>query len=181
MAFEGLSEKLKNFGKKDLGSSIKISGTVGEFFKKNAFMKYLIPIMIFIIAIAVFLVMVFSDGTLGEDLAPLPSEGLSPTGDAAVILPNDTNVAGNTDPDLSALIKRDPLSEEILAKAKYIGCVIGASGSHRVAIISNGGIEYRLSVGESLGESSWQVAEITEAEVTFTAGGKTKTLKYSGR
>lgn len=181
MAFEGLNEKLKNFGKKDSNSSKKGMGSVGEFFKKNAFMKYLIPIMIFIIAIAVFLVMVFSDGSLSEELDPLPSEGISPTDNAAVILPNDSNVVGNTDSDLSDLIKRDPLSEEILAKAKYIGCVIGASGSRRVAIINNGGIEYELSVGENLGESSWQVAEITEAEVTFTAGSKTKTLKYSDK
>ncbi|HOD02830.1 MAG: hypothetical protein BWY46_00992 [Firmicutes bacterium ADurb.Bin300] len=177
MAFEGLNEKLKNLGKKD---SEPLKSGIGDFFKKNAFLKYLIPVMIFIIATAVFIVMVFSDGTLGKEMEPLPTEGVSPTDNTAVILPNDSNIVGTTDPGLAALIQRDPLSEEILAGAKYNGCVIVASSSLRVAIINNGGVEYRLCVGDCLGDSSWQVAEITESAVTFTAGNTTKTLKYSG-
>ncbi len=177
MAFEGLNEKLKNLGKKDSDSPKK---GVGDFFKKNAFLKYLIPVMVFIIATAVLLALVFSDGTFGKEMEPIPSEGVSPTDNTAVILPNDSNIVGSTDPGLDALIQRDPLSEEILAAAKYNGCVIVASSSMRVAIINNGGVEYRLCVGDCLGDSSWQVTEITQSAVTFTAGNTTKTLKYSG-
>lgn len=180
MAFEGFNEMLKSIGKKDSGSKSK-SNSVSEFFKKNPFMKYLIPIMIFIICIAVFLAVVFGDGSLGEEMQPLPTEGVSNTDDTAVVLPNGSNIVGVTDPNLSDLIRRDPLAEEILAKAKYNGCVIVASSSYRIAIVENGGIEYMLSVGETLGDSAWEVTEITEAAVTFTAGGTTKVLKYSGR
>ncbi len=181
MALEGLNEKLKSLGKKEAGSNKKGSGKLGQFFEKNPTMKYLIPVMIFIISIAVFLAFVFGDGSLNKQLSPLPTEGFAPTDDTAVVLPNDSIIVGSTDPNLSALIQRDPSSEQILARAKYTGCVIVASSSHRLAIINNGGVEYRLSVGDTLGDSAWQVNEITESAVTFVTGGSTKVLKFSGK
>lgn len=181
MAFEGLNEKLKSLGKKEAGSNRKGDGKISQFFQKNPTMKYLIPVMLFIISIAVFLAFVFGDGSLNKPLGPLPTEGVTSTDDTAVVLPNDSNIIGSADPNLSALIQRDPSSEQILARAKYTGCVIVASSSHRIAIINNGGVEYRLSVGDTLGESAWRVDEITESAITFAAGSSTKTLKFSGK
>lgn len=181
MAFEGLNEKLKSLGKKETGAAKKETSKIGKFFKDNPTMKYLIPVMMFIIGTAVFLAFVFGDGSLNTELNPLPTEGIAGTDDTAVVLPGDSIIVGSTDPNLSALIQRDPSSEQILAKAKYTGCVIVASSSRRIAIVNNGGIEYKLSVGDALADSSWRVDEITESAVTFVAGGSTKVIKFSGK
>ncbi len=179
MAFEALNEKLKNIGKKNPDFEKKGSGNFGAFFKKNTFMKYLIPIMVLLVVIAVFLAMVFTDD-ITEDLnaATSPSGATAAAGESVAVLPTNDIIIDTTDKDLADLIKNDPLSVDILADAVYTGCVI-SEGSYRVGVVQNGGISYQLAVGDNLGASSWEVTEITPTTITFSGGTMTKTLTIS--
>ncbi len=175
MAFEALNEKLKNIGKKNPDIEKNGSNGISAFFKKNTFMKYVIPVMIFLVIVAVFLALVFS----GDEMDPIdntnPSSISGASDESVAVLPDGSNIVGSTDKSLSDLIKNDPLSPDILVDAEYHGCVIGA-GSSRHGIIENGGISYTLAIGETLGGSSWEVTEITTETITLSAGKLTKTL-----
>lgn len=179
MAFEDLNEKLKNLGKKKPETGAKKQSELGEFFRKNSFLKYVIPIAIFLVVIGVFLAVTMLGDTLSEEEETMPSNIISSGDQTVAVLPNDQNVVGTTDSDLEALIERDPLSEDILAKAEYKGCVSYSNG-YKVAIVNNGGIDYELTVGDCLGDSSWQVTEISDSSITFSAGTQQKTLKQAG-
>jgi hypothetical protein len=75
------------------------------------------------------------------------------------------------------IINKDPLSEDVLASAKYTGYASGSSGL-KTALLEIGakGDILVLSIGETVGDSSWEVVEITQDHVLFKAGNTTKKL-----
>ena len=179
MALEGLNEKLKNLGKKKPDASgapaRSRSGGVTEFFNKNPFMKFVIPVVLFVLISAVFLIAVFGDGVImngGDDVTQSGAEGST---SVAEVVPQAEIVDGTTDAYIAGLIANDPFSEDILASAHYKGAVIYSTGL-RTAIVENGGVVYTLNVGDKIGTSAWAVVEITENNITFSSGSVTKTI-----
>ncbi|MBQ5883127.1 MAG: hypothetical protein IIW72_01205, partial [Clostridia bacterium] len=63
-----------------------------------------------------------------------------------------------------------------LAGAKYTGYATGSSGL-KTALIEIKDDVLVLSIGETVGDSSWEVIEITEDHVLFKAGEATKRIK----
>ncbi len=145
-----------------------------QFFEKNPFLKILIPVLLFIILAAIFFFIVFGDGIL--------TKGEGDSGDASVntnvtnevdVLPYDNKVK-NT--DILDLIKRDPLSPDILASAKYTGYISGSSGL-KIALVEIGdGDKLVLALGDTVDESEWEIAEIANDYVVFKAGSQTKKI-----
>ena len=134
---------------------VNILPKIEEFFQKNPIMKIIVPVIGFLIIVAVFLIIVFGDKVITED--------------------PDTNI---TDEKVLEIINKDPLSADILSTAKYKGYVSGSSGL-KTALIQIGSKNdfLVLAVGETVGDSSWEVIEINEDYVLFKAGNATKKLK----
>ena len=150
---------------------VNILPQIEEFFQKNPIMKIIIPVVGFVIIVAVFLIIVFGDKVLTED--PSADVGVqNPNSNVVEVLPGGNDV---TDDKLLEIINKDPLSKDILAGAKYTGYVTGSSGL-KTALIELRKDVLVLSVGETVGESSWELIEITEDHVLFKAGEATKKI-----
>lgn len=147
-----------------------------NFFEKNPFMKIIIPVLLFIILVAVFLFVIFGDGILMGDETDLTADVTGQTNEVQVIPGN--NIIN--DKEIVELIDNDPLSQDILASAKYTGSVVGTSGLKTALIqIGTQGDRLVLSVGETVGDSSWELIEIADDYVVFKAGELTKKINLS--
>ncbi len=151
---------------------VNILPKIEEFFQKNPIMKIIVPVVGFLIIVVIFLLIVFGDKVLIED--PSQNTGVqNPNSNVVEVLPGDNEI---TDEEVLEIINKDPLSADILAGAKYKGYVNGSSGL-KTALVELKSDTLVLSVGESVGESSWEVIEITEDYILFRAGEATKKLK----
>jgi hypothetical protein len=168
MAFE-LTKK--GGSKKNPKPQVNILPKIEEFFQKNPVMKIVVPVVGFLIIVTVFLLIVFGDKVLTED--PSKDVGVqNPNSNIVEVLPGDNTI---TDDKVLEIINKDPLSADILAGAKYTGFVTGSSGL-KTALIEISKDVLVLSVGETVGDSSWEVIEITEDYVLFKAGKATKKI-----
>lgn len=174
--------ELPKFAKKEKkvgtagGAKNDVTLKVMNFFEKNPAMKIIIPVLLFIILVAVFLFVIFGDGILmGEDEGS-QTDVTAQTNEVQVIPGN--NIIN--DKEIVELIDNDPLSQDILASAKYTGSVVGTSGL-KTALIQIGSQSDRLvlSVGETVGDSSWELIEIADDYVVFKAGELTKKINLS--
>ncbi len=169
--------ELPKLGKKENKGSaapkVDVTLKVMEFFDKNPFMKILIPVVLFIILLAVFLFVIFGDGVILDDEGMLSDD--SAATNQVEVLPGNNIIKDKTIVDL---IESDPLSEDILATAVYKGCVTGSSGLKTASVkIGSEGDTLVLTLGETVGDSDWEVIEITSEYVVLKAGEITKTLK----
>lgn len=172
MALE-LTRKSGSKKKASTKPQINIIPKIEEFFQKNPIMKIIVPVIGFLIIVAVFLLIVFGDKIITED--PATDTGTqAPNSNVIEVLPGGNNI---TDEKVLDIINSDPLSEDILASAKYTGYASGSSGLKTALLeIGSKGDILVLSVGETVGESSWEVIEINEDYVLFKAGKATKKL-----
>lgn len=164
----------KSGGNKNPKPQVNILPKIEEFFQKNPLMKIIVPVIGFLIIVAVFLIIVFGDKVITED--PDKSTGVqNPNSNVVEVLPGDNTI---TDEKVLEIINADPLSADILSTAKYKGYVSGSSGL-KTALVQIGSKNdfLILAVGETVGDSSWEVIEINEDYVLFKAGNATKKLK----
>ena len=115
----------------------------------------------------------FGDKVLTEE--PDSSTGVqNPNSNVIEVLPGGNDI---TDEKVLEIINKNPLSADILSSAKYTGYASGSSGL-KTALIEIGTQKdiLVLSIGETVGESSWEVIEINEDYVLFKAGNATKKL-----
>ena len=155
---------------------VNILPKIEEFFQKNPIMKIIVPVIGFVIIVAVFLLIVFGDKVLTEE--PNDDVGVqNPDSNIVEVLPGDNNIS---DDKVLEIINEDPLSADILSTAKYKGYASGSSGL-KTALIELGSNKdiLVLSVGESVGDSSWEVIEINEDYILFKAGSATKKINIS--
>ena len=151
---------------------VNILPKIEEFFQKNPIMKIVIPVIGFVVLVTVFLLIVFGDKVLTEE--PSTDVGVqNPNSNIVEVLPGGNEV---TDEKVLEIINKDPLSADILAGAKYTGYATGSSGL-KTALIELKSDVLVLSIGETVGDSSWEVIEITEDHVLFKAGEATKRIK----
>lgn len=144
---------------------------VMDFFDKNPIMKLLIPVVLFLILAGIVLFLIFGDGVLTGDAVPDPDD-IIVNSNQVEILPGNNLIK---DKEVVELINKDPLSEDILASAKYKGFVKGSSGLKTALIqIGSAGDTLTLAKGEAVG--SWELIEITSDYVVFKAGDVTKKL-----
>lgn len=172
--------ELPKFGKKDkeAGASKQKSDValkIMDFFEKNPWMKIVIPILLFIILVVVFVFAMFGDGILSGGNDSVDTN--APAQNEVSVLPGNNIIK---DKEIVELIADDPLSEDILASAKYTGSVVGESGL-KTALIQIGtvGDKLVLCAGETVGDSSWELVEIYDEYVVFKAGEITKKIKLS--
>lgn len=172
--------ELPKFGKKEKtavpmrekGAILKIS----QFFEKNPWMKIVIPVILFLILVAVFLLVIFGDGILSGDNESTTNDPSAQSNEVQVIPGN--NII--KDKELVNLINDDPLSPDILSSAKYTGSVTGSSGLKTALIqIGSGNEILVLSIGETVGDSDWELKEIYADYVIFRAGDTTKKINLS--
>ncbi len=142
-----------------------------DFFDKNPFMKILIPVVLFLILAGIVLFLVFGDGVLTGDNIPDANE-INANSNQVEVLPGNNIIK---DKEVAELIDTDPLSQDILASAKYKGYVKGSSGLKTALIqIGSAGDTLTLSRGETVG--SWELVEINSDYVLFKAGDVTKKI-----
>ena len=166
-----LTKKEKQSGSKD-GITLKIA----DFFEKNPIMKIVIPVVLFLILVAIFLIVVFGDGILTDDATSDDPSGVgtTPQSNEVQILPESNIIK---DKEIAELIESDPISPDILSAASYTGSVVGSSGLRTALIhIGSEGDTLVLSVGETIGDSDWELKEITSDYVIFKAGKLTKKI-----
>lgn len=173
--------ELPKFKKKE-----KTAGAVGakdgvvlkmsQFFEKNPWMKIAIPVLLFLILVAIFLLVIFGDGILsGKDNTD--NLDTSTQSNEVQVIPGNNIIK---DKELVELIDNDPLSPDILANASYTGSVVGSSGLKTALIqVGSGGDILVLSTGETIGDSNWELIEIASDYVIFRAGEMTKKLSLS--
>ncbi len=174
MALELTRKGGGNKGNKTPKPQIDILPKIEEFFQKNPLMKIIVPVIGFLIIVAIFLIIVFGDKVITED--PTADVGTqTPNSNVVEVLPGDNTI---TDEKVLEIINDDPLAADILSTAKYKGFVSGSSGL-KTALIQIGTKNdfLVLAVGETIGESSWEVIEINEDYVLVKAGNATKKLK----
>ena len=167
--------KLTKKGGQGAAGAPKVDVTlkIMEFFDKNPIMKILIPVVLFIILCAVFLFVIFGDGVILDDTQS-SADGSAASGQVEVIPGN--NII--TDKAVVKLIESDPLSEDILATAVYKGCVKGNSGLKTGLVqIGTENDTLILSLGETVGDSKWELVELTDDYVVFKAGEITKKIE----
>jgi hypothetical protein len=160
--------------KKDAKQQIDILPKLEEFFQKNPIMKIVVPVIGFIIIVVIFLIIVFGDKVFFEE--PDTDTGVqNPNSNIIEVLPGGNEI---TDEKVLDIINDDPLAADILASAKYKGYVTGSSGL-KTALIEIGTKKdfLVLAVGETVGDSSWELIEITDDHVLFKAGDTTKKIK----
>ena len=149
---------------------------ISQFFEKNPWMKIVIPVILFLILVAVFLLVMFGDGILtGKD--NVDNTDTSVQSNEVQVIPGNNIIK---DKELVELINDDPLSPDILSSAKYTGSVTGSSGL-KTALIQVGSSNevLVLSIGETIGESDWELKEIYPDYVIFRAGDTTKKINLS--
>ena len=167
--------ELPKFTKKEkqVGEKSGITLKIAQFFEKNPFMKFVIPAVLFLILVAIFILVVFGDGIL------LDKDGTD-TGDASVQSNEVQVIPGNNiikDKEIVKLIDSDPLSPDILAAASYTGSVVGSSGLKTALIqVGSEGDVLVLTMGETIGDSDWELKEIASDYVVFQAGKLTKKI-----
>ncbi len=170
--------ELPKFTKKEkqAGSKTGVTLKVAQFFEKNPIMKIVIPVILFLIIVAVFLLVIFGDGIL-------MNKDDSDTVDTSVQSNEVQVIPGNNiikDKEIVNLIDSDPLSPDILASATYTGSVVGSSGLKTALIqIGSEGDTLTLAVGETIGDSDWELKEIASDYVIFKAGEITKKLNLA--
>lgn len=167
--------ELPKFTKKEKSSGAKpgITLQISSFFEKNPIMKIIIPVILFLILVAVFLFVVFGDGILTDNDDSQTSSDSVQSNEVQVIPGN--NII--KDKEVVKLIDDDPLSPDILASATYTGSVVGSSGLKTALIqVGSQGDMLVLTVGETIGESDWELKEISSDYVIFKAGKITKKL-----
>ena len=172
--------ELPKFGKKGEGSVSKskpdIALKITNFFDKNPMMKIIIPVILFIILVAVILFVILGDKILLQDNEALP-EDVTANANQVEVIPGNNVIQDKVIVDL---IDSDPLSPDILASAKYTGYVTGSSGLKTALIqIGSQNDSLILSVGETVGDSDWELIEITKDYVVFKAGETTKKINLS--
>ena len=174
--------ELPKFSKKDKTSGGVAGGAKNDivlkftdFFEKNPWMKIVIPIVLFLILVIVFVFAILGDGVLtGDNEAGV--DATAPSNEVQII--PDNNVI--KDKEIVELIKQDPLSEDILASASYTGSVKGSSGLKTALIqIGSSNDTLTLSIGETVGDSEWELTEIYNDYVIFKAGELTKKLNLT--
>ena len=167
--------ELPKFTKKEKSSGDKTGLTlqIASFFEKNPAMKIVIPVILFLILVAIFLFVVFGDGILTESDGGKTDNNSAQSNEVQVIPGN--NII--KDKDIVKLIDEDPLSPDILSSATYTGSVVGSSGLKTALIqVGSQGDRLVLTVGETIGESDWELKEISSDYVIFKAGKLTKKL-----
>lgn len=167
--------ELPKFTKKEKSSETKNGLTlqIANFFEKNPIMKFVIPIILFLILVAIFLFVVFGDGILMEDDDSQLNNGSAQSNEVQVIPGN--NII--KDKEIVKLIDNDPLSPDILASATYTGSVVGSSGLKTALIqVGSQGDMLVLTLGETVGDSNWELKEISSDYVIFKAGKTTKKI-----
>ncbi len=143
---------------------------VMDFFDKNPLMKVMVPLIIFIIILAIILFVVFGDGVLTGD----NDEGIENNSNYVQALPSDDII---NDKEIVELIDSDPLSPDILASAKYKGFVKGSNGRVNALIeIGSLGDSLQVERGETIGDSSWELIEVNKEYVIFKAGDEQKKI-----
>ncbi len=172
--------ELPKFGKKEKSAvPMKENGAVlkvSQFFEKNPWMKIAIPVILFLILVAVFLLVIFGDGILSGKDNIEGNDPSTPTEEVQVIPGN--NII--KDKEIVDLINNDPLSPDILSSAKYTGSVVGSSGLKTALIqIGTNNDVLVLSIGETVGDSDWELKEIYTDYVIFRAGDTTKKINLS--
>ncbi len=166
--------KFGNKEKKDKGVSAKndVMLKVMDFFDKNPIMKFLIPVVLFLILAGVVLFLIFGDGILLDENVPTTNEVEVNNTNQVEVLPGNNLIK---DKDVVEIIDNDPLSQDVLATAQYKGYVKGSSGLKTALVqIGNDGDTLTLSKGETIG--SWELIEITSDYVVFKAGDVTKKI-----
>ncbi len=155
------------------GKKSDLSLKVFEFLDKNPAMKIVIPVLLFLILVIIFLFAIFGDGILiGDENAGL--EDIDASQNQVEVIPGNDIIK---DKELVSLINEDPLSPDIMATAEYTGMVSGSSGLKTVLIeIGSSGDSLVLTLGETIGDSDWELIEITGDYVVFKAGETTKKL-----
>ena len=172
--------ELPKFGKKSEGSVSKtkpdVALKVTDFFDKNPMMKIIIPVILFIILVAVILFVILGDEVLLQDNEALP-EDVTVNQNQVEVIPGNNVIK---DKVVVELIDSDPLSPDVLATAKYTGFVTGSSGL-KTALIQIGTEKdtITLAIGETVGDSDWELVEITRDYVVFKAGETTKKITLS--
>ncbi len=162
--------ELPKFGKKEKKAKVAspkndIMLKVMDFFDKNPIMKIVIPVLLFLILASIILFLTFGSGEIfGGDV---PDENEINAGSNQVeVLPGNNIIK---DKEIVELIDNDPLSEDILASAKYCGYVSGNSGLKTAYLkIGSQGESLVLTRGETIG--SWELIEINSDYVLFKAG-----------
>ena len=170
--------ELPKFTKKEKQSGEKTALTlkVAQFFDKNPIMKIVIPVIIFLIIVAVFILVIFGDGILMDKDDSDTVDTSTQSNEVQVIPGNDII----KDKEIVDLIDDDPLSPDILASAKYTGSVVGSSGLKTALIqIGSEGDTLTLCIGETIGDSSWELKEIASDYVIFKAGEITKKINLA--
>ena len=149
---------------------------VMDFFDQNPIMKVIIPVVLFLILAGVILFLIFGDGVLTDDHTS-DTVDTGANSNQVEILPGDNLIK---DKEIVELIESDPLSQDVLASAKYKAYSSGSSGL-KVALIEIGsmGDTFSLSKGEMIG--SWELIEITSDYVVFKAGDVTKKLDMTNQ
>ncbi len=172
--------ELPKFSKKEKTASVAggkndIVLKITDFFEKNPWMKVVIPIILFLILVIVFVFAILGDGVLTGDIDDTAS--VTAQTNEVQIIPGNNVIK---DKEIVELIKNDPLSEDIIASAKYTGSVVGSSGLKTALIqVGSGSDKLVLSVGETVGDSEWELTEIYNDYVIFKAGELTKKINLS--
>ena len=173
--------ELPKFGKKGdgLGGGKAKSDVVlkiTNFFDKNPMMKIIIPVILFVILVAVVLFIILGDKILLMDNAELP-EDVTANSNQVEVIPGNNVIKDKVIVDL---IDSDPLSPDILASATYTGYVTGSSGLKTALVqIGSQGDNLVLAIGETVGDSDWELIEITKDYIVFKAGETTKKISIS--
>ena len=166
--------ELPKFTKKERTSDKPgITLQVAQFFEKNPIMKIVIPVILFLILVAIFIFVIFGDGILMDD-GLSDDVGTSTQSNEVQVIPGNNIIK---DKEIASLIDSDPLSPDILSAASYTGSVVGSSGLKTALIqIGTAGDVLVLTVGETIGDSDWELKEIASDYVIFQAGKLTKKL-----
>lgn len=166
--------ELPKFTKKERTSDkLGITLQVAQFFEKNPIMKIVIPVILFLILVAIFIFVIFGDGILMDD-GLSDDVGTSTQSNEVQVIPGNNIIK---DKEIASLIDSDPLSPDILSAASYTGSVVGSSGLKTALIqIGTAGDVLVLTVGETIGDSDWELKEIASDYVIFQAGELTKKL-----
>lgn len=154
---------------------IDIAMKLMEFFDKNPIMKILVPVVLLLVFTGVILFVVLGDNILMDENELGTTTSMVATDYVGVI---DGSNSPIKDKEVVELIEKDPLSEDILANAVYKGYVSGSSGLKTATIqIGTLGDTLVLSLGQTIGESEWEVIEINSEYVLVQAGEVTRKLE----
>lgn len=170
--------ELPKLGKKDKQAAnaapkVDLTLKIMEFFDKNPFMKILIPVVLFLVFCAIFLFVIFGDGIILDETTAGTDDSVAT--EQVEVIPGNNIIQDKT---VVKLIEEDPLSEDILATAVYKGCVKGSSGLKTALVqIGTNNDTLILSMGETVGDSKWELVELTDDYVVFKAGEITKKIE----